>query len=138
MPTDNINPIEDFDEKADPRNDLAIERTELALERTHLAWIRTLLTLITAGFAIDKGIEWIHEKRLKTGEAIFKNAHIIGILLTSIGSALILLQTAIFLIRSYQLVKMRKGRYYFLSASVILSLASFLLGCVITYFLLVY
>ena len=63
------------EKEADPRVDLAVERTELALERTHLAWIRAMFAIITAGIAIDKGIAFIHEKRVLENAALIKNAH---------------------------------------------------------------
>jgi uncharacterized membrane protein YidH (DUF202 family) len=51
----------------DPRIEIAVERTQLAYERTQLAWIRTVLALITAGIAIDKGTETLHEARIADG-----------------------------------------------------------------------
>ncbi|HNW55450.1 MAG TPA: DUF202 domain-containing protein, partial [Bacteroidales bacterium] len=73
----------------DPRVDLAVERTMLALDRTQLAWVRTVLTLITAGIAIDK----LHMARIIAGIAWQKDAHMAGLLLTSAGTALITLST---------------------------------------------
>jgi putative membrane protein len=137
MATTEINQIGDFEEIADPRNDLAVERTELALERTHLAWIRTLFTLITAGIAIDKGIEFIHERRVLSGDAMIESAHIIGITLTSIGSIMLLLQSVTYMIRSYQLARMKKGRFHYITTTIFLSFIVFLLGSVITYFLII-
>ena len=138
MAANDLNRIGDYEEIVDPRNDLAVERTELALERTHLAWIRTLLTLITAGLAIDRGAEFIHQQRITEGIAFTKNAHIIGISLTSIGTFLLLFQTVNYIFRSRQLAKMKKGRFYYITSAIFLSFTAFLLGSVITYFLIVY
>lgn len=41
----------------DRSDELAAERTRLALERTLLGWVRTALSLVTFGFAIDKGFQ---------------------------------------------------------------------------------
>jgi len=77
----------------DPRVDLAVERTMLAMERTQLAWVRTVITLITAGIAIDK----VHLARIIAGIAWQKNAHMDGLLLTSAGTALITLATVLYI-----------------------------------------
>jgi putative membrane protein len=94
---------------ADPRVDLAVERTELALERTHLAWIRTMFTLMTAGIAIDKGLQIIHEQRMMKGEAWVQNAHFVGLALTVSGTFLLLIETIQFVKRSRQLSKIKKS-----------------------------
>ncbi len=40
---------------------LAIQRTELALERTQLAWVRTAFAIISAGLAMEKGLQALHD-----------------------------------------------------------------------------
>jgi putative membrane protein len=118
--------------ETDPRVDLAVERTELALERTHLAWIRTMFTLITAGIAIDKGIAYLHEKRMASGAALVKNAHFIGLSLTLTGTFLLLVELSQFIKRNRQLAAMKKSRFIVLSTAVVLSFLVVLLGSAIT------
>jgi uncharacterized membrane protein YidH (DUF202 family) len=130
--------IDALEEKNDPKNEWAIERTELALERTHLAWIRTLFTLMTASIAIDKGLELIHEARLSKGDALFRNAHAIGISLTSIGSILLLIESNAYVHRSRQLARMKNKKSLAMSTPIVLSLLVFLLGISLTYFLIIY
>ena len=138
MSDDEYKLIDTLEEKTDPRNEWAIERTELALERTHLAWIRTLFTLMTAGIAIDKGLELIHEARLVRGDALFRNAHAIGISLTSIGSVLLLIESIAYIQRSRQLARMKNKKSFAMSTPIVLSLLVFLLGIILTYFLIIY
>lgn len=90
--------IED-ERDADPRIDLAVERTMLALERTQLAWVRTVITLITAGIAIDK----VHLARIIAGIAWQKDAHFAGLLLTSTGTVLMTFVTLLFIQRMREL-----------------------------------
>ena len=48
---------------ADPRTALAIERTRLAHERTLMAWVRTATSLISFGFTIYKGFDYLQERQ---------------------------------------------------------------------------
>jgi putative membrane protein len=112
--------------------DLAVERTQLAYERTHLAWIRTMFALMTAGLAIDKGVAFIHQQRVESGTAWIKNAHFIGLSLTSAGTILLLVETAQYIMRTRQLAKLRKARFYFLSPGTVLSFLVILLGFSLT------
>src|SRR5512139_1495832 len=94
----------------DPRIEIAIERTQLAYERTLLAWIRTVLALITAGIAIDKGTEALHEARIAMGEALVKDGHFSGMLLTISGTVMMAMATVIFFRRMKELNQMRGRR----------------------------
>lgn len=123
--------------KSDIRVDLAVERTELALERTHLAWIRTTFAIMTTGLAIDKGIEIIHQQRLLKSEAIAENGHIIGILITSIGVALLLIETTQFVKRSKQLAILRNAASSFFSTNVTLASLVILTGIALIYLMIV-
>jgi uncharacterized membrane protein YidH (DUF202 family) len=98
--------MKDAGQNVDPRFDLAVERTMYALERTQLAWVRTVLGLITGGIAIDAGVSALHQARLISGEAWEKNGHFAGLLLTSVGTALIALVTIFYIIRMWQLATM--------------------------------
>ena len=124
------------EQEADPRVDLAVERTELALERTHLAWIRTMFTLITAGLAIDKGVEIIHSQRLASGEAWVKHGHFVGLVLTSASTVLLLAESIQFVRRSRQLAAMKKAKFHFISTGLTLAILVMLLGFVLTYLIL--
>jgi uncharacterized membrane protein YidH (DUF202 family) len=122
--------------KTDIRIDLAVERTELALERTHLAWIRTTFTIMTAGIAIDKGLEIIHQQRLLKNEAIAENGHIIGILITSTGVLLLLIETVQFVNRSRQLASLRNAHSSFFSTNLTLASLVILTGIGLIYLML--
>ena len=98
--------IKEAENDVDPRVDLAVERTMLAMERTQLAWVRTVITLITAGIAIDK----VHLARIIAGIAWQKDAHFAGLLLTSTGTALMAFVTFLFILRMKELKSMRTSR----------------------------
>jgi uncharacterized membrane protein YidH (DUF202 family) len=74
------------EDAVDPRFDLAVQRTELALDRTQLAWARTVMALIGAGVALDKGLKYLHEDRVFTGEAWVRNGHLSGLTLTAVST----------------------------------------------------
>lgn len=117
--------IRDLEIETDPRVDLAVERTALALERTHLAWVRMMFNMITSGIAIDKGLEIIVEQKLLSHKALAGLAnmgHIIGIILTSSGTLLLLAETLQFEKRSRQLASMKKERFSLFSTSMALSI----------------
>jgi putative membrane protein len=111
----------------DPRIEIAVERTQLAYERTQLAWIRTVLALITAGIAIDKGTEALHDSRVALGEALVKDGHFSGMLLTITGTILMALTSVIYFRRMKELDHMRGIRR-------ILPYPVFILSIIITFF----
>ena len=113
----------------DPRVDLAVERTMMALERTQLAWVRTVITLITAGIAIDK----VHLARIIDGIAWQKNAHMAGLLLTSAGTALITLATIHYIIRIRELTLMRGRRNNLLQPGTLISIFIIVIGALAIY-----
>jgi len=117
----------------DPRVDLAVERTMLALERTQLAWVRTVLTLITAGIAIDK----LHLARIVAGIAWQKDAHMAGVLLTSAGTALIILTTINYIKRKRELSLMRGRKNTLLEGGTLISIFITIIGA-LAIFSLVY
>jgi putative membrane protein len=119
----------------DPRIEIAIERTQLAIERTQLAWIRTVLALITAGIAIDKGTEALHQARIEMGEALIKDGHFSGMLLTISGTAMMLLATVIFFKRMKELEQMRGIRRKLPYPVFILSVIISFFGALVIYFL---
>jgi len=113
----------------DPRVDLAVERTMLAMERTQLAWVRTVITLITAGIAIDK----VHLARIIAGIAWQKNAHMAGLLLTSAGTALITLATVLYIIRIRELSLMRGRKNSLLQPGTLISIFIIVIGALAIY-----
>jgi putative membrane protein len=119
----------------DPRIEIALERTQLAYERTQLAWIRTVLALITAGIAIDKGTEALHEARIEMGEALIKDGHFSGMLLTISGTAMMVFTTIIYFRRKKELDKMRGIRSKLPYPVFILSVIISFFGALVIYFL---
>jgi putative membrane protein len=122
-------------EDDDPRIDIAMERTQLAYERTLLAWIRTVLALITAGIAIDKGTEALHEARIAMGEALVKDGHFSGMLLTISGTVMMTMATVIFFRRMKELNQIRGRRRKLPYPVFILSFIISFFGVIVIYFL---
>ena len=118
---------------ADPRLDLAVERTELALERTHLAWVRTVISLIVAGFAIDKGLGVLEKGPMAHGETLMNHGHAAGMVLTISGTLLMVLATIFYVKRSRELAQMKGGRKPILAPDVILSVVIILIGTLLIY-----
>jgi putative membrane protein len=119
----------------DPRIEIAIERTQLAYERTQLAWIRTVLALISVGIAIDKGTEALHEARIAMGEALIKDGHFSGMLLTISGTFMMVLATGIYFKRMKELDHMRGIRRILPYPVFILSSVIIFFGALAIYFL---
>ena len=117
------------EEDVDPRVDLAVERTMLALERTQLAWVRTVITLITAGIAIDK----VHLARIIAGIAWQKDAHMAGLLLTSTGTALMAFVTFLFILRTRELKSIRTSRNNFPQPGTLISIFMIVVGALAIY-----
>jgi putative membrane protein len=120
---------------ADPRVDLAVERTLLALERTQLAWVRTVIGLITAGIALDKGFEALHEARLMAGTAWLKDGHLGGLLLTSGGTLMMIFTTVLYILRTRELNLMRGAKTNLPTPGSLISLFICLIGALAIYFL---
>ena len=123
------------EQDADPRIDLAVDRTILALVRTQLAWIRTIITLMTAGLAIDKGFAALHEARMVSGEAWVKNGHFAGLVMTSSGTLLIIIVTINYLMGMKTLNKMKGTKRKLYDPGLILSVLITLIGFLMLYFM---
>lgn len=104
-------------------------------ERTQLAWIRTVLALITAGIAIDKGTEALHDARIASGEALVKDGHFAGMLLAISGTVMIILATGIYFNRMKELDQMRDIRRKLPSPVFILSCIICFFGAIVVSFL---
>ena len=123
------------EQDVDPRIDLAVERTSYAMERTQLAWIRTVMGFITAGLAIDKGTEALHEARVVAGVAWSKNGHFAGMLLTITSTVLMIITTVIYVRRMKQFNRMRGIRRDLFPPTTALSIFICFLGALAIYFL---
>jgi putative membrane protein len=121
----------------DPRTKLSVEGTELALERTQLAWIRTTLTFLASGIGLDKGIEAMHKARIETGDALFENAHVIGITLSITGTVLMVITTWYYIHRSKRLARMRGTKPLRFPPGAIASVLIIILGIGISFLQLV-
>ena len=128
--------MEHTETKTNITTDLAVERTELALERTHLAWIRTTFSIMTAGVAIDKGMAYIHEKLVAQDIALVKNAHFIGLFLTSFGTVLLLIETYQYVKRNKQLASIKQGKAPLFTPGLILAILVLILGIVLVQLML--
>jgi putative membrane protein len=122
-------------ENDDPRIEVAIERTQLAFERTQLAWIRTVLALITAGLAIDKGTEALHQARIAMGEALVKDGHVAGMLLTISGTVMMIIVTVISFRRIKELDQMNRNRRHLHYPVFVLSFVICFFGVIVIWFL---
>ena len=87
--------------------DLAVQRTELALDRTQLAWVRTAFTLITAGLAIDKGGEALHDARVLAGTNWVSTSHFGGISLAAASTFFLLIATVAYFRQSRVLAQLK-------------------------------
>ena len=123
------------EQDADPRVDLAIDRTIFALVRTQLAWIRTVLTLMTAGLAIDKGFAALHDARMVSGEAWVKNGHFAGMVMTSSATLLIMIVTFNYIKGLGSLNKMKGKPTKLYDPGILLSIIITLIGFLMLYFM---
>ena len=125
------------EQNSDPRVDLAVERTELAWERTQLAWIRTTLSMLAGGIGLDKGLESLRKARIDSGDALIANSHIVGIVLSIAGTVLILINTWLYIRRSYSLSRMKGRKPVKVPPGAIASILIIILGIGISLLLLV-
>jgi putative membrane protein len=95
------------EQAADPRVDLAVQRTELALDRSQLAWVRTAFTFITAGLAIDKGAEALHEARLLAGTNWVAGSHAVGTTLTAASTLFLLVASVLYFQQARALARIK-------------------------------
>jgi len=123
------------EQDSDPRIDLAIERTELALERTQLAWVRTLLSMIGGGFVIDRAMEALHKARLESGQAWVNHGHLAGMVITGLGTLLMILVTVSYSFRARSLAQMKGARKSFLAPGFLISVLTILIGIILLYFI---
>ena len=126
------------EEAVDPRVDLAVQRTELALERTQLAWIRTAFTFITAGIAVDKGTEALHEARILAGKSWVQSGHIVGLVLTFTTTLFLILASISYVKQARALAQLRTNKSGWIPASLPLSLLVILFGIVLFVLLLLW
>jgi putative membrane protein len=116
------------EEAIDPRVDLAVQRTELALERTQLAWIRTAFTFITAGVAIDKATEAMHDARVLAGKNWVQSGHVAGLVLTFTTTLFLILATISYVRQARALERLRALHTGWIPGSLPLSVLVIVLG----------
>ena len=121
---------------ADPRVDLAVLRTELALDRTQLAWVRTAFTFITAGLAIDKGAEALHEARVLAGTNWMSGSHAVGVALTAASTMFLLLASVLYLRQARALTRLKGAKPSWFPLALLMSLLVVLLGGTLLMFML--
>jgi uncharacterized membrane protein YidH (DUF202 family) len=76
---------------AQQRTHLAFDRSRWASERTLMAWIRTSISLVTAGFAVDRFLAYLSHTEAPTSVGI--GQHWYGLALVAVGVLLLLLAT---------------------------------------------
>lgn len=121
----------------DYNTEMAVERTELAYKRTQLSWVRTVFTLITAGIALDQVMRMIH-KPVNMGGILIRNGNLISILLASVGSFLLIIETMLYVRRIGKLMKSRGAIPNKFSSTVLLSFFVTLLGILVSWLMVVY
>jgi uncharacterized membrane protein YidH (DUF202 family) len=121
----------------DYNTEMAVERTELAYKRTQLSWVRTVFTLITAGIALDQVMRMIH-KPVNMGAIWIRNGNLISILLASVGSFLLIIETMLYVKRISKLMKSRGAEPSKFSSTVLLSFFVIMLGVLVTWLMIVY
>jgi hypothetical protein len=78
----------------------------------------------------------IHQQRILHNEALIRNAHFVGIELTSFGTLLLFVETLQFVRRNKQLSAIMKEEYNVFSIDVFLSGMVLLLGLALIYFMI--
>ncbi len=126
------------EQAADPRVDLAVQRTELALDRTQLAWVRTAFTLITAGMAIDKGGEALHEARVLAGKNWVSTSHFGGISLAAASTVFLLIASVEYLRQSRALARLKGAQPPLFLPALLISLLVVVLGSALSILLLIW
>ncbi len=106
---------------------LAIQRTELALERTQLAWVRTAFAIISAGLAMEKGLQALHDAKLLAERDWLTGGHYGGVFLSLIATVSLTLTTVRY--RAYiQSIGGDLSRHTIANPTVWLSLLVILMG----------
>lgn len=126
------------EQAVDPRVDLAVLRTELALDRTQLAWVRTAFTLITAGLAIDKGGEALHEARILAGKNWVSTSHFAGISLAAVATLFLLIASVEYFRQSRSLARLKGAEPALFPPALLVSLLVVVLGSALSILLLIW
>jgi uncharacterized membrane protein YidH (DUF202 family) len=117
-------------------NQMNIENTELAYKRTQLAWVRTVFAIITTAIALDQVVRAIHDPKVRIGEFWIRNSNLISVLLTSVGSLLLIFETYFYIKRTKELRDMREAEIRKFSGTAVLSIFVIVLGVLVCYLLL--
>ena len=120
------------EQAADPRVDLAVQRTELALDRTQLAWVRTAFTFITAGLALDKGAEALHQARILAGTNWVSSSHFLGITLSASATFFLLIASVTYFQQARNLARLKGCAPPYFPPVFLISLVVVLLGGILS------
>jgi putative membrane protein len=120
-------PVKMSDELAMERTDLAASRTLMAADRTLMAWVRTALSMISFGFTIYKLLEGFQ----KSGDLLNdpNTPRTVGLFLTGLGTASIIMGTVEYSQRLRQLQKL--GDYRLRTPSFVIAVIILLTGAVL-------
>jgi putative membrane protein len=86
-------PEEDVLDHERERTAQSVQRTADSLERTQLSWVRTCVTLIGAGFGLDRGLAALYRAQLLDGTIWLEGARASAIALASVGTVTLVLAT---------------------------------------------
>jgi putative membrane protein len=129
-------PDEDTLDYERERTAQSVQRTADSLERTQLSWVRTCVTLIGAGFGLDRGLAALHRAHLLDGTFWLAGARISAIALASVGTVTLVLATWRHLQRARSIRREHPGVIHLLPILLTSALVTFL-GVALTAVLLV-
>jgi putative membrane protein len=118
--------------------DLAVQRTELALDRTQLAWVRTAFTFITAGLAIDKGTQALHEARLLAHTNWVAGSHAVCVALASASTLFLLISSVLYFQQARALARLKGAEQPRILLTLLISCLVVLLGVTLSIFMLMW
>ena len=104
----------------------SVQRTADSLERTQLSWVRTCVTLIGAGFGLDRGLAALHRAQLLEGLVWLEGARVSALALASVGTVTLVLATWRHLQRARALNRQHPGIIHLLPVLLVSGLVTFL------------
>lgn len=107
---------------------LAVQRTALAWDRTLLSWVRTTLALMGAGFVLAKGSQVLHQAKLLARVEDVRNGHLLGLTLTGVSTALLVMVCGQYLDNARNLGKITGSARRRFPAALLVSLLTVALG----------
>jgi putative membrane protein len=128
-------PGEDALDHERERTAQSVQRTADSLERTQLSWVRTCVTLIGAGFGLDRGLAALYRAQLLDGTLWLEGARVSAIALASVGTVTLVLASWRHLQRAGDLKRTHPGVIHLLPILLTSALVIFL-GVALTVVLL--